>query len=379
MKFSDVIGHKSLKEKLITNINAGRVSHAQLFVGKQGYGALPLALAYAQFLGCTNKQPADSCGECNSCKKHQKMIHPDVHFVFPINTNEQHKDKPLSNDFLPEFRTFIHANPYQGLFDWMSYNDISQKQGIIGVDEANEIIKKLSLRSYEAEFKIMIIWMPEKMNNGAANKILKILEEPEGRTLFLLVSESPDELLPTIISRTQLIKINRYNVSEIEESLIQNFQISAEKAKDIAFLSDGNYNSALQQVELFEEEFSNFEFYKIWMRNCYTQKIKELVGMVDEIASIGREKQKNFLQYAMQNIRNNFALTLGATSTVMLSNDEMEFAKKFHEFIHSNNTNRIFDDLNKSFIDIERNVNAKMVFLDLSLKLCGHLKIPKQQ
>jgi len=378
MKFSDVIGHNGLKKKLLANVNAGRISHAQLFIGAQGYGTLPIALAYAQFLGCTNKQESDSCGECNSCKKHQKMIHPDVHFVFPVNTNELHKEKPLSNDYLPEFRTFIHKNPYQSLFDWMSFNDISQKQGIIGVEEANEIIKKLSLRSYEAEYKIMIIWMPEKMHNSAANKILKILEEPEGKTLFILVSENPDELLPTIISRTQLIKVPRFSETEIEFGLINSFHLPAVKAKEIAYLSDGNFNFSIQQTELIEEEFSNFEFYKLWMRSCYTQKIKEIVSLVEEVASIGRERQKNFLQFTLQNIRNNFALTSGALSTVKLSEVELEFAKKFHEFIHANNTTRIFDDLNKAYSDIERNVNSKMVFLDISLRLCGHLKILKQ-
>jgi len=376
MKFSSVVGHTKLKERLIRNVNSARISHAQLFVGPQGSGALPIALAYIQYLGCTNKQTNDSCGECNSCKKHQKNIHPDVHFVFPVNKNEIHDDKPKSDDFMPEWRTFLANNPYQNLFDWMSFNEISQKVGLIGVEEANEIIKKLSLRAYEADYKIMIIWMPEKMHNSAANKILKILEEPEGKTLFIMVAENADELLPTIISRTQLIVVQKYADEDIENALVNQHEINNTKAKEIAYISNGNLNFALQQIAFEENDFSNLNFYKVWMRNCYVQKIKELMSWVEEIASIGRERQKNFLQYVMQNIRNNFALTIGANTTVKLSEDENEFAQKFHQFIHTKNTNKIFDDLNKAFTDIDRNVNAKMVFLDLSLKICGHLRIP---
>jgi DNA polymerase-3 subunit delta' len=374
MKFAEIVGHKELKQRLIDHIQHGRISHAQLYIGNEGAGTLALALAYFQFLCCENKGLDDSCGECSSCKKHQKFIHPDLHFVFPTNTVE--KKMALSNDFLVEWRSFLMRNPYQNLFDWLEEVNISNKQGSINVDEADQIIKKLNLRPFESKYKMMIIWMAEKMNVHAANKILKILEEPEGNTVFILITENLDELLPTIISRTQTIKVSPYKTKEIENFLINKNALSTDVAKDIANISDGNFRTALELINEEREGYdSNLEMYKIWMRYCYSQKIQELLIWTDETSKIGRENQKNFLQYALKNIRDNLALTIQAAETVKTTQSEREFSTKFHQFIHPKNAALIYDEITKAHSDIKRNVNGKMVLLDLSLRLCGHLRI----
>lgn len=374
MKFSSITGQRKLKEKIIENINNGRVSHAQLFLGNEGAGSLALALAYFQYLCCENKLDTDSCGECSSCKKHQKMIHPDLHFIFP--TNKVEKREALSNNFLVEWRSFVLNNPYQNLFDWVSALGIENKQASINVEEAEQIILKLKLRPYESKYKMMVIWLAEKMNTQAANKILKILEEPEGQTVFILISESQEDLLPTIISRTQTINIPPISAEEMKEHLVTHFQLENDKALDISNISNGNYCVAMELLsETTETGYNNFEQYKFWMRSCYSQKILELLKWTDEISSTGREVQKNFIQYALKNVRDNLAISVNAPETSRTTKSESEFSVKFHQFIHIRNIRLIHDELTKAYSDIERNVNSKMVFFDLSLKLCGHLRI----
>jgi len=378
MKFSTVTGHQNIKNKLIKNVLNNRISHAQLFITPTGCGGLPMALAYAQYLGCTNRSETDSCGECNSCKKHQKFIHPDVHFVFPVTSTDKIKesDKPISSMFMEEWRLFLNNNPYQNSYEWMEFLEVEKKSGIISAEEANNIISKLSLRAYEGDYKYMIIWMPERMNISAANKILKVLEEPTAKTLFLLVCESADEMLPTILSRTQIIALPKYSEQEIIHSLVNNYQISTTAANEAAYIADGNFNMAMQLAGDGIDN-TNFEYFRTWMRICYSQKLKDIMAWVDDVATIGREKQKNLLLYVMQNLRNNLALTIGANSTVKLGVNETDFASKFHQFIHQKNTANIFADINKAYIDIERNVSAKMVLLDISLRLCWHLRVAK--
>jgi len=376
MKFNEVVGHSDLKVKLINNVRNGRISHALLFNGYEGAGTLPMALALVQYLCCENKLETDSCGECNSCKKHQKFIHPDVHFIMP--TNKIEKKEALSKEFMVEWRTFLNNSPYQNLFEWINFIEIGQKQGSINVEESDEIIKKLSLRPYEAEYKMIIIWMAEKMNVQAANKLLKILEEPEGKTLFILITENLDELLTTIISRTQLVTVPPVNDDEITSYLISKYALDNIKAQEIATISNGNVSAAFQlQAHSEEGQFSNFEMYKSWMRFCYSQKIKELLSWTDELVSVGRERQKSFLQYSLQLLRNNLAITIGANETVKISINEMEFSSKFHQFIHEKNAVKIYDDISKALVDIERNLNSKIVIFDLSLRLCGHLRIAR--
>jgi DNA polymerase-3 subunit delta' len=373
MRFSEIVGHKNLKSKLIEHINSGRISHAQLFTGNEGVGTLSLALGYFQYLCCENKKMEDSCGECNSCKKHQKLIHPDLHCVFPTNSIE--KREALSNEFLPEWRNFIHNNSYQNLFDWLESIKISNKQGLINVEEADQIIKKLKLRPFEAKYKMMIIWLAEKMNIQAANKILKILEEPEGNTVFILITENQDELLSTIVSRTQIIKVPPLTSKEIESGLIAR-GIDENSAKDISIIADGNFRFALElSREASENLDTNLEQYKMWMRYCYSQKIQELLKWTDEISGTGRENQKQFIEYALKNIRSNLALTISANETVKTTKSESDFSTKFHQFIHPKNVIFIYHDLSKAYSDIERNVNSKMVFLDLSLKLSTYLRM----
>lgn len=376
MFFNDVIGLGEVKERLVQTVASGRVSHAQLFLGSEGSGNLALAIAYAQFLSCGNRQEKDSCGTCPSCVKYQKLAHPDLHFVYPVATTKEVTSKPVSGDFISQWREAVLENPYMSLFDWLGNLGIENKQGNINAEESGEILKKLSLTTYESEYKVMIIWMAEKMNHFAANKLLKILEEPPEKTLFLLVVQEHDQLLNTIISRTQLVKIHKIPDEELKAALVEKHQLSAEQATMIAHLADGNYNAALHLMNDSENEKVNFSFFQSWMRSCYARKAVELTAWVDSISAIGREKQKNFLAYSLHMVRESLMMNLGANSLVKLGGNELEFVTRFSKFIHPNNGSELTEQLNKGISDIERNANPKILFLDLSFKVMELLAVP---
>ncbi|MFN7013856.1 MAG: ATP-binding protein [Bacteroidia bacterium] len=272
MLFSEIPGHIEEKQRLIRSVKDNRVSHAQLFLGPVGSGNLALALAYAQYIACENKQAEDSCGECLSCKKYAKLIHPDLHFVFPINKIEDDKKAITSDKFLETWRSTVLDNPYIDINKWNIALGIEQKLTIINVEEADAILKKLSLKSFEGGYKILIMWMPERMNIASANKLLKIIEEPPDKTLFLLVANNHEDLLPTIISRLQLIKIYPFKDEDIIETLKKQFNISDEQAKRIAFLSEGSLLSALELAqpdgENADKEFLNY--FIEWMRMSWS-------------------------------------------------------------------------------------------------------------
>jgi len=374
MQFKEVVGHKKIKEKLINTIKENRISHAQLFLGSEGSGNLALAIAYAQYISCENKQEYDSCGVCPSCTKFQKLVHPDLHFVFPVSTSKTIKKDPVSDDYISQWREIILENPYINQNKWYELINVENKQGIISKNESYEILKKLNLKTFESEYKIMIIWLPEKMNAFAANKLLKLIEEPPAKTLFLLVAENTEKILQTILSRTQLFKIPKIDQESMRNALCDRFGLSMEKADDIVHLANGNYFSAQNLVGSTDEDNSNFDYFTQFMRLAYQRKLIEIIEWVDEISRIGREKQKNFLSYALRLIRENFMLNIENRELVYLTKKELEFSEKFSRFIDKENIYEIYEALNKAHSDIEMNAYNKIVFLDLSLKIIKLLK-----
>ncbi len=375
MLFKDIIGQEEIKQKLIQTVKEERISHAQLFLGPEGSGNLALAIAYAQYISCENRGEHDSCGTCASCKKYQKLIHPDLHFVFPVASTKSSNQKPVSDDFINEWRQSILDNPYIKLNQWFSIIGVENKQGSIYSQESGQIIKKMSLKTFESEYKIMIIWMPEKMNISAANKLLKMIEEPPAKTVFLLVSENAGKIIQTIQSRTQLIKIPKIDDENLFNAIKNEFNLDDNRISDIVRLSNGDYSKAIDIINSIEENLINFKYFTILTRLCYKAEVLEIVKLVNEISKTGREKQKNFLSYSLRLMRENFILNKNKPEITYLTNDENEFSKNFKNFINERNIMQITKEFNQAFLHIERNGNSKIIFLDLSLKLIKLLKL----
>lgn len=370
MKFSEIPGHKETKAKLIRSVKEERVSHAQLFAGPEGCGSLALALAYAQFIACENRSETDSCGVCKSCVKYEKLIHPDLHFVFPVIKGKK-TDEPVSDNYLEHWREFVRKSPFFTLNEWLNIIDVGNAQGLIFASEAAEIIKKLNLKAFESDFKIMIVWLPEKMHLSAANKLLKMIEEPSEKTLFLLVSEEPDKVIPTVLSRCQMIKIPSFSRKEIISFLIDKGCANETKAEDIAEVANGNIARAVELCDNEEASLLNLERFKNLMRFAWKRDVVSLITWTDELAAIGRESQKNFLAYSLRLIRENLMLTLNQIGNrlVFLTGSEAGFSKNFHPFINEENIGQLSDEFNLAYSHIEANGNAKIIFLDLALKV----------
>jgi len=369
MQFKEIVGQKSIKEKLIHTIKENRVSHALLFLGTEGSGNLALAIAYAQYISCGNKQENDSCGVCPSCIKFKKLVHPDLHFVYPVSTSKSVKKDPVSDDYISQWRETIVGNPYINQNKWYEIIDVENKQGIISKNESYEILKKLNLKTFESEYKIMIIWLPEKMNAFAANKLLKLIEEPPAKTLFLLVSENSEHIIPTILSRTQLVKIPRVDKESMQNALCDLYGLAPEKAADIVHLANGNYFEAQNLIDSSEENYFNFDQFTKFMRLAYQRNVIEMISWVDEISTIGREKQKNFLAYSIRLVRENFMLNMKNRELVYLTKKEQEFSDKFSQFINHENVQQLYQVMNRAYADIEMNAYNKIVFLDMALKI----------
>lgn len=369
MLFKEVIGHMEIKKKLIRTAHDNRISHAQLFLGPEGSGNLAMALAYAQYISCMERKENDSCGVCPSCTKYIKLIHPDLHFVFPVAQTKEITKDPVSDDFIAEWRMIVLENPYLTLFQWYEKIGIENKQGLIAVRESNEIIRKLSMKTFESEYKIMIIWMPEKMNPPAANKLLKILEEPQGNAIFLLIAESTEQFLPTILSRTQILKIPGIDEESLFLALREKYDRPEAELKNAARLAEGNLIRGIEYIKRSEETYNNFNRFVELMRLAYSRNMTGIFGWVEEVSVIGREKQKHFLVNALRLIRGNYLLNMDNRNLVRLSDDEMKFSEKFSAFINQRNAVEITEELNKACLHIEANANPRIVFLDLALKL----------
>jgi DNA polymerase-3 subunit delta' len=370
MNFSQIPGQKEIIGKLLRTVKEERVSHAQLFTGPEGCGSLALALAYASYISCENRTEHDSCGVCKSCVKYEKMIHPDLHFVFPVIKNKKNND-PVSDNYLQQWRELVKKSPYFTLNNWLDSIEVGNAQGMIFSSEASEIIKKLNLKTFESDFKVMIIWLPEKMHQATSNKLLKMIEEPPEKTLFLLVSEEPDRIIPTILSRCQLVKIPSFAGSAIEAYLIKRFTLSPDKAADISRISRGNITRAIELCENEESSLANLDRFKSLMRFAWKRDVISIINWSEEIAATGREAQKNFISFALRILRENLMLSLdqGKNSLVFLSSEEASFSGNFHPFINKNNIYPITEELNLVYSHVEANGNAKIIFLDLALKV----------
>lgn len=379
MKFEEVLGLEHIKKHLIKSTDNGRVSHAQLFVGKEGSGILPMALAYAQYVLCSSSENPEACA-----LKCEKYMHPDLHFAFPVATNDKVKNHPVSKLFLEEWRTFLKSNSYATLFEWLQSIGIENKQGLIGVDEAEEIVKALKLKSYEGGYKVMIIWMAEKMNISAANKLLKLLEEPPEKTLLLLLVENEDQVLTTIKSRCQTLHFPLLSEADIARGLITREGTDPPIAEQISNQSNGSFNKALHLLHNDDSDMQFEQWFITWIRAAFKAKgnaaaIQSLIEWSETIAKSGRETQKKFLTYCLQFFRQALLLNYKADSLVFLETKSAGFElKNFAPFVHSGNIIAINKELNEAIYHIERNGNAKIILLDLSIKLTRLLHVKEE-
>lgn len=370
MKFKDITGHEELKLRLAKGADEGRVSHAQLFTGRCGSGTLPLALAYAQYVNCTQRRDGDSCGECAACRKISELAHPDLHFVFPVNSTKSGSQKPLSDAFLTQWRRIW--NETGGVFDeqaWYAAINIENQQGLITRNEADEVIRKLSFKSFEARYKVMIVWLPEKMRIEAANALLKMLEEPWERTLFLLVSEAPEKLLPTILSRTQQVAVPGIGERDIQRWLSDKYGLAADDSANIARLSEGDMIEARKLAGGADDETTKqyFDLFVQLMRLSYNDKHLELLEWAENAAAMGREEQKRLLQYSIRMLRENYMLHAGMDALTNLWGEELKFSQNFSPFIGNHNIESLVSEMELAIAQIAQNGNPKMIFTHFAL------------
>lgn len=368
MQFSEIVGQQQVKQQLIQSVQENRVSHAQLFLAPEGSGALPLAVAYAQFISCENRQLEDSCGECSSCRKYNKLIHPDLHFSYPFFAKHK-EDTALS--FIEEWRDAFLSNPYLNLDEWRLQVDAENKQANINIAECHQIIKKLSMKQFEAEYKVLIMWLPEYLDK-AGNTLLKLIEEPPHKTLFLLVAQNQDQILNTILSRTQLVKIHRLSDKEITDYLAEKKGFGNDQAERIAYLSEGSLQTALTLSA--EESNNNFGVFSDWLRMCFANKGIQVIEFAENASRFGRENQKNLLRYGIKLLRESMMVLSGAHHLVHLPGNEKEFVVNFSKTLNLGKAESIINELEKAHYHIERNANPKILFLDVSLQFIKILK-----
>lgn len=376
MQFRDIIGQETEKNQLRTAVREGRIAHAQLFAGPSGVGKLALAIAYAQYLACPHRTEEDSCGVCPTCLQYAKLQHPDLHFAFPIVKSDE---GDTCDAFAEKWRGIVSEHKYFDLDDWYRVMGVETKQGMIYEKESSEILRKLSLKSFSGGYKIMIIWQPEKMNTTCANKLLKLLEEPPTMTLFLLVSEAPEQLLSTIISRTQEVRVPRLSEEEIAHGLQNEYTwLGQEEAHNIAHMANGSYLAALKMMNETEENQGYFDDFVALMRNAWLVGQKKNYDALLKLrqwsqdmadSKVGREKQKAFLQYAQRQVRENYIYNLHHPEMNYQTQREQEFSTKFAPFIHDGNVEKMMEELSKAEQQITQNGNAKIIFFDLCLQM----------
>ena len=374
MLFENVIGQDFIKSHLTTSVDSGRIAHAQLFVGKTGSGTLPMAIAYAQYILCSNMQGENTQGNASCNLKFEQLAHPDLHFAYPVATTSSIKSHPLSSHFASEWRSFVKENPYADLFEWHKHIDIEKKQGQIGVDEAIDINKSLILKAYEGGYKVMIIWMAEKMNTAAANKLLKLIEEPPAKTLFILITENEDKIIDTIKSRCQVLHFPPISEAHLANALVTRQQCDEKEAQKIAHRSQGDYNTALHLLHQDGDDIQFEKWFITWVRTAFMARGKkeaviELLNWSETIAKTGRETQKNFLNYCVQFFRQAMLLNYKTDALVYLEPKTGFDLRKFAPFVHGNNIMDIISELQDASYHIERNGNARIILSDLSIKL----------
>ena len=374
MYFKDIIGQENTMAILRQAVAEGRVPHAQLICGPEGTGKLAMAIAYARYLCCAHRNGEDACGECPSCKKFDKLVHPDLHFAFPIYKKDSNNKNPHSDDFIDKWRQAVVENSYMNLNQWMDYIGTENQQGLIYASQSEEIIRKLTLKSSEGGYKVMIIWMAEKMNAECSNKLLKMIEEPPAQTVFLLVAENPDLLLPTIQSRVQRLALRPIEEETITRALCERYGLVETDARQIAHASAGNWLQAVETIHIGNRSKEHIELFMTLMRKAYMRDLKGMRQWADSVAAMGREPQKNFLVYCQRMIRESFICNFHRPEINYMNIDEANFTSRFAPFVNEKNIFGIMDELSEAQRHIEQNVNAKMVFFDLALKMIMLLK-----
>jgi DNA polymerase-3 subunit delta' len=373
VQFASVIGHATLKAKLIGNIREGRIAHAQLFMGPRGSGNLPLALAYARYLLCQAKEADDSCGSCPSCLQMAKLEHPDLHLMFPIFLSEKAK---VCEPFVAQWRQAVRSDPYQDIDQWRDHLESENKQLRMGVDIAQEIQRKLSLRSFMGGYKVMLVWLPELMDPTASNKLLKVLEEPESNTVFLLIPTDAEQLLSTILSRAQMVRVSALRPGELSEALHARFpDLGADEAMAIALRSEGDYLDAVDMANKGEEEL--FVFFRDWLRSCYKWEVDSAMEFAEGFQKMGREKQKSLMRYGLYLIRQCTLQWQQVPELVRVLGQEQEFVNNFSKLLNDSNAEGIRRELETAHLHVERNANPKILFVDLSYRLMGMLRKAK--
>ncbi|MDZ7633694.1 MAG: DNA polymerase III subunit delta' [Bacteroidales bacterium] len=369
MNFSQIPGQKAVIDRLRCSVAENRVSHALLFYGPEGSGKFAIALSFARYISCEKRTADDACGVCPSCVKYDKLIHPDLHFVFPV-IKKKSGTEVVSDTYISQWRSMVLKSAWFSLSTWTEAMEVANEQALIPVAEAAEIIRKLSLKSFESDFKIMIIWLPEKMNAETANKLLKMIEEPPARTLFILVSEEDDRLLPTITSRCQHIRIPAISSYDLSAHLVKAAGMEPAKASEIAAIANGNMVRAMELAREDDNTTVHLDRFTRLMRTGYARDIQSLVSWSEETAALGRERQKSFLSYALRMIRENFIMNFRGKENklVYLTQPEDDFSLKFHPFINEKNINALNREFNLAYAHVESNGNTKMIFLDLALK-----------
>lgn len=369
MQFKNIIGQEKIKQQLVQTVQENRISHAQLFLSYEGSGALALAIAYAQYINCQNKTEVDSCGECASCRKYERLIHPDLHFSYPFFASANVK---TAVDVLEEWRSMVLNDMYFDMDIWRSKLSAENKQANINIAECHDIIKKLSYKAFEADTKVLIMWLPEYLDKEG-NTLLKIIEEPPQNTLFLLVAQNQEQILSTILSRTQIVKIPKLTSADIESYLVNNTGASENQAATFSFLADGNLIEAKALIA--DKQNDNAEVFAAWLRNGYGNKVSDLIDFTDEIAKWGRENQKNFLKYGINYLRECCLILTGAETLVKLPPMVLDTAKKLSQNVLSlPMAEALISELEKAHFHIERNANPKILFLDVSLQLVKIIK-----
>ena len=373
--FKDIIGQKAVVAQLQRCVNDNCLAHALLITGPRGNGKLPVAVALANYILCGNRA-GDVCGTCPACAKLKKFIHSDLHFVFPVKKKKGSSSDtaPVSDDYITEWREMLAGNPYFGYDNWLEKLDVENQQPMIYERESNEILHKLSMQSREGGWKIVIIWLPEKMREACSNKLLKVIEEPPKETLFILVSEEPEKIIPTILSRTQRIDIPRIATDDMENALMARYGLEFADAKAVAQQSAGNWEKAEELLSLSDEKAQYLELFMQLMRVAYARNIRDMKAWSEKVAALGRERQKRLLDYCQRMIRENFVMNFKNDELVYMSQAERDFSVRFSPFVNENNIFGIMEELSEAQRHIEQNVNAKMVFFDMSLRMIVWIK-----
>lgn len=369
MSFDDVVGQEDIKAFLRKQVKEGRVPHALLLSGGEGRGKFALAFAFARFLLCQNPSETDCCDTCNACKMTADLAHPDLHFIYPVIRKKGRKGDPLSIDYIGEWRKMVKDSRYFNIDNWLAAMEAENQQAMIYTAESDKLLEKLMLQSSMGGYKVVILWLPEKLHPTCANKMLKLLEEPPSHTVFLLVSQEPEHILPTIYSRTQRIEIPPIQEKAIEQALISRYSIVPQDAAQIAQRANGNFLAALENIHINEDRELFFNLFTQLMRLAYMRNIRELKNWSLNLADMGRERQKNFLLYTQRLLRENFIYNFRQPRLNYMNTQETQFSTRFARFINERNVIDLMGEFDRAWQDISRNVNAKMVFFDLTLKV----------